>query len=63
MELVRRCLLAGCPEGGTVLDPFLGSGTTALVARNHGRHAVGIELSESYCQLAARRLQQLSLFS
>jgi site-specific DNA-methyltransferase (adenine-specific) len=62
-ELVRRCLLAGCPEGGTVLDPFGGSGTTALVAREHNRRAVLIELNETYCALAARRLQQLSLLA
>jgi DNA modification methylase len=46
-----------------VLDPFLGSGTTALVARRLGRHAVGVELKEDYLKLAARRLQQLSLFA
>lgn len=50
-------------RSGVVLDPFMGSGTTALVARKHGRHAIGIELNESYCALATRRLQQLSLFS
>lgn len=48
---------------GVVLDCFLGSGTSALVARNHQRHAIGIELSEKYAELAARRLQQLSLLS
>ncbi len=48
---------------GTVLDPFLGSGTTAHVARKHGRRCVGIELNETYAQLAARRLQQLSLLA
>jgi DNA modification methylase len=62
-KLVERCLLAGCPEGGTVLDPFMGSGTTALVARKHGRHAVGVELSQEYSELCARRLQQLSLLA
>ncbi len=51
------------PVPCTVLDPFMGSGTTALVARRHGRKAIGIELNESYCQLAARRLQQLSLLA
>lgn len=48
---------------GIVLDPFLGSGTTAHVARKHGRRCVGIELNETYAQLAARRLQQLSLLA
>jgi DNA modification methylase len=48
---------------GRVLDPFMGSGTVALVARRVGRHAVGIELNEQYAELAARRLQQLSLLA
>lgn len=48
---------------GQVLDPFIGSGTVAKVARDHGRHAVGIDLNEQYLQLAARRLQQLSLLN
>jgi len=46
-----------------VLDPFIGSGTVAHVARKLGRHAVGIDLNESYLKLAARRLQQQSLFA
>jgi DNA modification methylase len=46
----------------TILDPFIGSGTTALVARKHGRRAIGIDLSEEYLGIAAKRLQQLSLF-
>lgn len=46
-----------------VLDPFSGSGTTAWVARQHGRHAIGIDLSEDYLRLAAQRLQQLSLLA
>ena len=49
------------PESCTVLDPFLGSGTTALVARRLGRKCIGIELSEKYAELAAKRTQQLSL--
>jgi DNA modification methylase len=60
--LPERCIKAGCPDGGTVLDPFMGSGTTALVARRLGRKSVGIELNPEYAKLCARRLQQLSLF-
>jgi hypothetical protein len=47
----------------TVLDPFIGSGTTALVARNHARRCIGIDLSAEYLAIAAKRLQQLSLLS
>lgn len=47
----------------TVLDPFMGSGTTALVARRHGRRSIGVELNSEYAKLAAARLQQLSLLA
>jgi DNA modification methylase len=57
------CDCDASPVPAAILDPFLGSGTTALVARNHGRHAIGIELNPGYCELAARRLQQLSLLA
>ena len=40
-KLIEPCILAGCPEGGVVLDPFMGSGTTAIVARQHGRRFIG----------------------
>lgn len=62
-ELPRRCIKAGCPEGGLVLDPFLGTGTTARVARDLGRRTIGFELSEQYAALSVARLGQLSLFT
>lgn len=55
-ELPRRCIKAGCPEGGTVLDPFNGSGTTGLVAVQLGRAYVGIELNPEYAALARKRI-------
>lgn len=61
LELARRCIAAGCPDGGVVLDPFMGSGTTALVARQLGRRSIGIELSPEYCELAVKRMQQPTL--
>ncbi len=54
--LVELCIQAGCPPHGLVLDPFLGSGTTAVVARRLGRHYLGIDCSRAYCTLAKRRL-------
>lgn len=53
--LVRPCIRAGCPVGGTVLDPFLGSGTTMLVAHQEGRDCIGIELNPEYAALARKR--------
>jgi DNA modification methylase len=55
-DLIEPCVLAGCPEGGTVLDPFGGSGTTGLVASKHNRNAVLCELNEGYIDLAEKRL-------
>lgn len=55
-ELVDRCLACGCPEGGLVLDPFLGSGTTAMSALRSGRSAIGIELNPNYCEEAEDRI-------
>jgi DNA modification methylase len=57
-ELVRRPILTTVPEGGTVLDPFFGSGTTAAMARKLGRKSVGVELSADYCALAVDRFRQ-----
>lgn len=55
--LVEPCILAGCPKGGTVLDPFIGAGTAALVADRLCRNVIGIELNPSYAAMTERRLQ------
>ena len=55
-ELVKPCILAGCPEGGTVLDPFMGSGTTGVVAKRMRRNFMGIEISREYCAMAEGRI-------
>lgn len=55
--LVLPCILAGSKRGDTVLDPFLGSGTTAMVALENGRKAIGIELNPEYAAMARRRCQ------
>ena len=56
-ELPRRCILAGTREGDTVLDPFMGSGTVALVADTLGRNSVGLELNPEYIELAEKRIR------
>ena len=56
--LVERCINAGCPEGGVVLDPFVGGGTTMSVALEMGRSAVGIELNPTYCEFIGEQLHQ-----
>jgi DNA modification methylase len=60
-KLARRCILAGCPEGGTVLDPFTGAGTTGLVAIEEGRRFVGSELNPDYLVIARRRMRKAVL--
>lgn len=55
--LARRCIRAGCPVGGTVIDPFAGSGTTGAVAIEEGREFVGIELNPAYVALAEKRFR------
>lgn len=58
-ELIEPCILAGCPEGGTVLDPFGGSGTTAGVAIKHGRNAILCELNQEYADLIPARVASI----
>ena len=55
-DLIEPCILAGCPEGGTVLDPFNGAGTTGLVALKHSRNYVGIDLNPEYIEISRKRL-------
>jgi site-specific DNA-methyltransferase (adenine-specific) len=54
--LVKPCILAGCPTGGTVLDPFTGSGTVAVVALENGCAFVGCELNPEYVGIAQKRI-------
>ncbi len=58
-DLCKTPILATCPEGGVVLDPFCGTGTTMLVARNLGRKSVGIDISEEYVRVATERCRTL----
>lgn len=60
-DLIEPCILAGAPAGGVVLDPFMGSGTTAQVAQNLGRQYLGCELNLEYKPLQDKRLSQMSL--
>jgi DNA modification methylase len=60
-DLIEPCILAGAPVGGIVLDPFMGSGTTAQVAQHLGRQYIGCELNPEYKKLQDKRLSQMSL--
>ena len=55
-QLIEPCILAGCPEGGTVLDPFTGSGTTGVVAKRLRRNFVGVEINAEYWEMARERI-------
>ena len=56
IDLPLRCIKAGCKPGGTVLDPFCGTGTTGIAARQLGRHFTGIELNPAFAEIAFERL-------
>lgn len=58
-HLVEPCILAGCPVGEVVLDPFFGSGTTGAVAKRLGRQYIGIDLNPVYCQAAEKRIREI----
>lgn len=57
-SLIEPCILAGCVEGGVVLDPFMGSGTTGMVAKKYGRNYIGIELNKEYIGIANKRIEE-----
>lgn len=57
-KLIEPCVLAGSRYGGIILDPFIGSGTTAVVAKKHNRGFIGIELNSEYVKMAERRLEE-----
>lgn len=59
-DLVRPCILAGCPSGGLVLDPFCGSGTSGVVSLEQGRKFLGCELNPEYAQLSENRLLEIA---
>jgi len=61
-KLIEPCILAGCPEGGLVLDPFVGSGVTCMVARKHRRNAIGLDLNFEYLTTNARERLQYGSF-
>jgi len=56
---VKKCIEAGCPKGGVVLDPFAGSGTTGKVAQNLGKDAILIELIPKYLNIIKRRCKNI----
>jgi len=55
-DLIEPCILAGSREGDLILDPFIGSGTTAMVSKKHNRHYIGCELHEEYQELIQQRV-------
>jgi DNA modification methylase len=63
-DLIVDCIKAGCPPGGTILDPFMGAGTTALVAAKLNRHYIGFELNAKYIKICNKRLAaELGMFN
>lgn len=59
-KLIETPIKAGCPEGGIVLDPFCGAGTTGVVAKKQGKNFIGIELNPEYIKIAEKRIKSIS---
>ncbi|HET7625631.1 MAG TPA: site-specific DNA-methyltransferase [Verrucomicrobiae bacterium] len=62
LEIIERMIKASCPANGIVLDPFMGSGTTAVAARRLNRHFIGFEINPVYCEMIRRRLADETIF-
>ena len=66
MDLIKKPILAGCPEGGIIYDPFMGTGTTAIASIKSNRNFIGSEMSTEYIKICESNikplLQQLTLF-
>lgn len=60
IDLIEPCILAGCPENGTVLDPFFGAGTTGIVCIKNKRNYLGIELNQDYINIAKKRISEFT---
>ncbi|MEI7488969.1 MAG: site-specific DNA-methyltransferase, partial [Chryseobacterium sp.] len=60
IDLIEPCILAGCPENGTVLDPFFGAGTTGIVCIKNKRNYIGIELNQDYINIAQKRISDFT---
>jgi site-specific DNA-methyltransferase (adenine-specific) len=56
-KIPSLCILAGCPEGGIVYDPFMGAATTALAALKYGRQFIGSEINPEYCEMGEKRIK------